>query len=295
MENGEGKRRWGDRDDAWRIRDIDGVHNFMAHLMPRRTEAEVYLHAEMDATALVKYINDFNSTGNNPYKLTVFHVFVAAITKTVKLRPKLNRYISGRRYYMRKGISLSFIAKKQFTDHAEEALMIVHPSDDYTLDTFARQIVGEVHEARDNAEYGADDALEIMAKLPMPVMAFVMWVLKVLSSIGLVPKSLRDVDTNHTTVLLSNLGSIKCDAAYHHLNNFGTNGIVITIGELKNESYVNSLGELAYRNILPVGMTVDERIADGFYFARSIKLLEQILSKPELLQLPLGEEVSYEY
>ena len=37
-------RKWGDRYDAYRIRDIDGVHFYMAYLMPKRTQAEVYIN-----------------------------------------------------------------------------------------------------------------------------------------------------------------------------------------------------------------------------------------------------------
>ena len=61
-----------------------------------------------------------------------------------------------------------------------------------------------------------------------------------LSAIGRLPDVLTDGDTNHTTVLLSNLGSIKCDCCYHHLNNYGTNSIMITVGVIhKAVSYTH--------------------------------------------------------
>ena len=49
-------KKWGDRYDAKRIRDIDGVHFYMAYLMPKRTDAEVYMHETIDVTELLKYI-----------------------------------------------------------------------------------------------------------------------------------------------------------------------------------------------------------------------------------------------
>ena len=47
----EYKKRWGDRRDARWVREVDGMHAIMPHLMPKRTDAEVYLAARMDAVS----------------------------------------------------------------------------------------------------------------------------------------------------------------------------------------------------------------------------------------------------
>ena len=112
---------------------------------------------------------------------------------------------------------------------------------------------------------------------------------------GLMPKSFSRVDTNYAPVLLSNLGSIKCDAVYHHLNNFGTNGIVITIGEIHKELVLDSENQQTVRDIVNIGVTLDERIADGFYFARSLKLVKHLFRNPVLLDKTLGEEIEFEF
>ena len=41
-------------------------------------------------------------------------------------------------------------------------------------------------------------------------------------------------------------------------------------------------------------MNVDERIADGVYFAKSIKLFEYILQNPELLETKACEKIERE-
>ena len=104
-------RKWGDRYDAYRVRDIDGLHFYMAYLMPKRTDAEVYINEKLDITELLEYIKSKNASGER--KVTLFHCVIAAVARTVKMRPLLNRYISGKRYYMRKDISsLPTIPKK---------------------------------------------------------------------------------------------------------------------------------------------------------------------------------------
>lgn len=49
------------------------------------------------------------------------------------------------------------------------------------------------------------------------------------------------------------------------------------------------------RDFIPFGAILDERIADGFYFARSLKLVKYIMLHPEMLDKPLGEASGFEY
>lgn len=299
----EGRKRWGDKRDARLIRGVDGLHAYMTHMMPKRTDAECYLHKEIDVTDLLKYIEDCNeaNTDETGYidpqkKLTIFHAIVYMTAKIITERPLLNTYINGRRFYQRDRISLSFVARKRFEDHSEEALMMLFPESDYTLADFTAKIVGEVHQARKEGEdYGADSTLNILAKLPRCVMMFVQWVLKTLDWYAVLPKALAEIDPGHTTVLLSNLGSVGCDAVYHHLNNFGTNGIVITIGKIHREVKIDENGNTHLRDMMALGITIDERLGDGFYFARSMKLFEYYAENPKKMELPISEPLDFKY
>ncbi|MBQ0078258.1 MAG: 2-oxo acid dehydrogenase subunit E2, partial [Eubacterium sp.] len=100
---------------------------------------------------------------------------------------------------------------------------------------------------------------------------------------------------NYTTVLLSNLGSIKCPSVYHHLNNYGTNSVMITIGTIHKAQVVDKDGNVQIRDMVDISATLDERIGDGFYFARSLKLIQYMAAHPELLDMPLEEESGYDY
>ena len=287
-------RKWGDRYDAYRIRDIDGLHFYMAYLMPKRTEAEVYINEKIDVTDLLSYIKEKNQSGER--KVTLFHCIIAAVARTIKMRPLLNRYISGKRYYMRHEISMGFTIKKKFSDHSEETLMIYRPKDSENLCAITDRISPKVTEAkRENKGQSVDDILKIVKKLPQPLMNLFMAFINFADVHGLMPKSFSSVDTNYCTVLLSNLGSIKCDAVYHHLNNMGTNGIVITIGEIHKEMMIDENGNQDIRDVINIGVTLDERIADGFYFARSLKLIKHLFKNPALLDKTLGEEIDFEF
>ena len=47
------------------------------------------------------------------------------------------------------------------------------------------------------------------------------------------------------------------------------------------------------RDSIDLGLTIDERIADGYYYSKTVRLLKKLLAEPELLERPLNEEVEY--
>lgn len=290
------KRRWGDRRDGRWIRNTPGLQSVMAHLMPNRTDCEIYLNDKLDATELMRYLEKKNAE-HPDYKTTIFHCAITGMARMVRERPLMNRFIQGRRTYERYEISLSFVCKRRFTDHAEEALMVLVPKDSDTLDTISRKIVGDVKETRksEHATGGVDALLDSFAKIPRPLLMLVLRIIRWLDFWGVNPKFLTEGDPNYTTILASNLGSIKCPSVYHHLNNYGTNSIMITIGTLHKEELVMPDGHKEIRDVIDIGATLDERIADGFYFARSLKLIKHIFENPELLDQPIGEPSGFEY
>ncbi len=287
------KKRWGDRKDARWIRDMDSLHVILPHLMNRRTDAEVYVNMEFDVTEALRYIEKKNE-GEEEYRTTLFHCILMAIAKTIYFRPQLNCFIAGRRFYQRDEITLGFVAKKRFEDHSEESLMVIPAPEDWTLTEVTHKVVGKVHKARTEKNDGVNGAMDILKKLPRPVLAFVIWIIKTLDFFGKVPDFLRDDDPNFATVFLTNLGSIKCPSVYHHLNNYGSSSIMAAIGTIRKEEKIAPDGSREVRDVVDIGFTLDERIADGFYFARSLKIVQHLLAQPELLEFPLNQEVDYE-
>jgi len=57
--------------------------------------------------------------------------------------------------------------------------------------------------------------------------------------------------------------------------------------------YHDAEGKGEMRETLKLGITLDERIADGYYYSKSIRLLKHLLQNPELLELPANQEVEY--
>lgn len=292
------KKRGGDRKDGYLVRDLDVLHVFMPFLMPNRADNEAFIRELIDITAIQAYIDKKN--GENPqYRYTLMHVILAALGRTVAERPLMNRFIAGYRLYDRKKISFSFVAKKQFSDDGSESLVVMDYDKDSELS--AIDVIHDTVCSRVNAvrHEGADDVISgpmtVLAKLPRPVLKFVMWVLRTLDYYGKAPDDLTKGDPDYTSVFVTNLGSIGLNAGYHHLANWGTNSVFVVIGEKHKHPYYDDAGNVTMKDALELGITLDERIGDGYYFARTIRLLKHYLAHPELLDHPAKEDLKLEY
>lgn len=286
------KKRWGDREDARWIREMDGLHTIFPHLMNKRTDAEVFVNMEFDITEALRYIAKKNEN-ESEYRATLFHCFIMAIAKTVYMRPMLNRYISGRRFYQRDEITVGFTAKKRFEDHSEETLVVAPVLEDWTLTDVTHRVVGKVHKARTENNAGVNNVMDVLKKCPRFLLMFIVWLVKTLDFYGKVPAFLKEDDPNFSSIFLTNLGSIKCPSVYHHLNNYGSNSIMVAIGTMRKEAKLQADGTTEVRDVVDVGVTLDERIADGFYFARSLKIVQYLMDNPELLDRPLKEAIDF--
>lgn len=276
------------RRDGNLVKDLDGMHVLMPYLKPNRCDSDVYINYKFNVTNLIKYVEK-KKKENPDVKLTYFHVFVTAIGKVVYNRPLLNRFVVNKRYYDRNEVSVSFVAKTEFNDESQELMSTVIVEENDTLDSIRDKITKKVTKVRNNNNNSTDKAIELVGKLPKLIRDIVMKIFMSLDKHDLLPQSMCEDNLYYSTVLVSNLGSIDCGAIYHHLTDFGTNSIVITIGDIHKEKIINKDGKEEIRDICEFGVCLDERIADGFYFIKSVKLLEEIFNNPKLLEEQANE------
>jgi len=291
-----GKRRRGDRKDAKLVRGLDPMHIFMPFLLPGRCDNEAVLVETIDLSEVNRYLEGKNKEDVD-FKYTFFHVICAAIAKTLMLRPRMNYFIAGNRYYEKNAISLAFVVKKQFTDNGAEALAIIEfdKNEMSPIDQIHDKVRDFVFKVRNKDETdGATDVMSVLTKLPKFLLKIAVGLIVFLENHGILPYSLVEDDPYHASVFLSNLGSIKLSANYHHLANFGTNSIFAVIGEKGMRPFFSDDGSYEMRDALTLSLTIDERIADGVYFSKSIKILRYLLSHPDLLDMPMNSDIDIE-
>ena len=286
-------RRLGDRKDGYLLRDLDALHFVTGVLYPNRCDNEAYIGERIDLTNIKAYIAKQNET-ETEFRYTFFHVVLAALLKTILLRPQLNRFVVNGNFYQRKELSAAFVVKKQFSDTGAEGPAFIRAKDDDTVQTIHEAIRDKVMSSRGGGSDSTEDAMEILNKVPRFLAKFFIHVMMWLDKHGWVPKSLITSDPYYSSVLISNLGSIKLKSGYHHLTNWGTCSMFCVIGEKKLTPVYQPDGSMEMRETLGLGLTIDERIADGYYYSKSIRLFKYLMEHPEELEKPFSQEVDYE-
>ena len=286
-----GKKRWGDRKDGTLMRDIDSMHFIMPIIYPNRCDNEAFIRETIDLTALDAFLEKKNAE-NPEYKYTMFHCIVTAALKTITLRTKMNRFIANSNLYMRNEVSAAFTVKKEFSDDGGEVLSFIHSRPENNLDSIHDEILRQLKKLRsDKGSDASTDAMDFFNRLPRFISKAVVRFMCFMDRHGKVPASLIATDPYYSSVVLSNLGSIKLQAGYHHLTNWGTTSLFITIGEAQWKTERSEDGTEKKVHQVDLGLIVDERIADGYYYSGTVKLLKLLLEKPELLEAPLSEKV----
>lgn len=285
------KQHMGRRDGKF-VKNLDPMHIIVPLLYPNRCDNEAYISECIDLTNINRYLEEKNS-GDDEFKYTLFHVIVTALMKTIKFRPKLNYFIANKRIYERNEITASFVVKKKFSDRGAEALAVIRGEDKDNLDSVHEKIREQVYSCRSDKLDGSTESMDLISKLPFWLVRFVVYVVRKLDIHGHVPKAFIESDPYYCSAVLSNLGSIKLKSGYHHLTNWGTNSLFVIVGEKKIRPFFKDDGSYDMRDSVELGLTIDERLADGYYYSKSIRLLKKLLENPQLLETPLEEEVDY--
>jgi pyruvate/2-oxoglutarate dehydrogenase complex dihydrolipoamide acyltransferase (E2) component len=287
------KKKWGDRKDGIWLKDLPALNRIMPGLMPNRADNEAYINVDIDLRPLDQYLQKVNA-GKTEDKVTYFHLISAAIAKAFVLRPRMNRFICNYRVYQRRNVTVAFVVKKKFDDHSEEGLAYLEYAPEETLQSFHGKIMKVIHQTRkDGASDTSSGAMEIITKLPQFLINAIVKTVLWLDKHGWAPDALIGSDPNHASIFLTNLGSIGLEGGYHHLVNWGTNSCFVVLGKKYMKMEYTKDGTADLHEVIPVGITLDERIADGYYYSGTVALVKELLSHPELLENPANSPVEY--
>ena len=285
------KRKFGDRKDGFRVRDVTGLTQIMLDIKPNRSVSDVYINQKMDVTKLCEYVEKKKKAGE---KITYFHAFVTAIGKLLYNRNKLNRFIANRHVYEHYDVVISFVAKVEFNDASEEMMILVPVDPEDNINTISKKIKDKVESIRNSKEVskkGANNIVDVLGKLPNFIRVPIVGYLKHLDKVGRLPSSICDDNLYYSSIIVSNLGSIGCGAIFHNITDFGACSSLATMGEIETVIDMDENGKKRERKLCEFGVNLDERIADGYYFAKSLQMLQYIFDNPELMEEKSSDKV----
>ncbi len=262
---------------ASRVRERGSIAAFFPYLSRTRAESVVYFTKQLDITNASEFLNELKRKGKS---ISLFSLIVMGIARTFEKRPMLNRFVLGRRLYQREIFDVSYVIKRNLTDAGEELLTTVKIENGESLDEISAKMNQTKTTMRESKDSGLGNLLDLFGGLPRPLMSFVFAIVRWLDFRGRVPAFIRNELPFYCSVFISNLGSIGVDAPYHHLYELGTTSFFLAIGKAVMQPVVTKEGVVEIRKIVNLNITVDERICDGYYLARSLDRFLKFMEHP---------------
>lgn len=283
MDTKKRKRRIGDRPDGRLLRSIDPMMKLMPYIMRYRSDACNSFHGVVDIEAIEKYVKEKREQGLNNF--TSMHVLLAAYLRLVSQRPALNRFVSGQKLYARYDFEAMLCIKKEYKlESPESVVSMIFP-----LDATAEQVYQITEKVISDAKTETtsfDSLMKILDYIPGFMKRFAFWLLRTLDYMGLLPRWLMRLSPFHASMFITSMASLGLPPIYHHIYDFGNVPIFLAFGAPEKKRVQKSDGTIQTRKEMGYKMVMDERIADGHYFASAFRLFSGLLRNPWQLDKP---------
>jgi hypothetical protein len=248
----------------------------MPHVSPRRNDSLFHLAQDIEVEAAIEFLAKRNRERPADRPATLFHLLLRALSQGFELRPGVNRFVKGGQLWQRRGIYLTFSAKREIVDGAP--LLTIKRQfepERESLDAMIDGVYALLRPARRGIESTSDRETNLLLRLPNALTGALVRAADALDTLGLLPAAMIEPDPLFTSAFVANLGSVGHDAGFHHLWERGTCSTFCVMGRVKPGT--------TGRRMMTVCWTYDERIEDGLYSYGYTNGVQHRLEHPELL------------
>lgn len=274
------------RADGKLVKNSDPMYKIGAYIMNKRVDAMNMITIDIPVEPIKKYINDKRNQGIN---ISHMGVVLAAFIRTMKEYPELNRFVVNKKIYQRNEIAVGMVVL-QPGDSGHGTMSKMYFNEDNTIFE-VNDIINKYVEENRNAptKNGTERMMRFLLSMP-GILPVGVSIFKWMDKHGLLPKSIIDMSPFHMSFGLTNLASIRTNHIYHHCYEFGTTSIFLAMGNTR-EVPRRKGNEIIFEKCMPIGVTMDERVASGSYFAMAFRKMRAYLRNPELLEIPPVQNV----
>lgn len=271
------------RKDGRKIKTIDPMYKLISHIMVERNDSMNMIELTVQQDPIRKYIRRKKDEG---YTFSHLAVVLAAYIRTIADYPFLNRFVVNKTLYARKEVAIGMVVLKPGETEGTMNKMFFKP--EMTIFEIQKVLDDYINTNRGAGKTNSTDRL-MAFMLSIPGLARVgVNFIKFLDWLGWLPKAIIDASPFHCTMTITNLASIGTNYIFHHVYNFGTTSMIMAMGNTR-EDPVKRHGEIVFEKVIPIGLVMDERIAEGVQFAMACRKLQSILQNPEILEQPPEE------
>lgn len=271
--------------DVRRVKTIPPMSVIVPFIMKDRVGASNYMYDKINTAKLERYIRE-KQQNSDMKNLSMMHVLIAAYCRLISQRPAINRFIRGQRVYTRRSIEVALTIKREMTLDAPDTVIKVVLQPDATIEDVYNAFDKEVAAYRNSPGGDFDNTAKFLSYIPAVILRSVIALFRFLDYFGLLPKFLQKVSPFHCSMFITSMASLGIPAIYHHLYDFGTCPAFIAFGTKRRRYEVNPDGSIYKHQYMDVKFVLDERICDGFYYAKALRLWKAILNDPHCLDNP---------
>lgn len=273
------------RPDGRRVRSVDPFDKMIPYIMRHRYDAQNFIAYELPCDGMDAYIKQKKAEG---VTLSYMQIVMAAGVRLLALRPKLNRFIMNGDIYTHHDISIALSLRRDLRneDEPETTVKLIFNGME-TIDQVCAKIEETVRSITDaKSETDTDAVAEAIVKVPECLVKGVVKTLMFMDRHNCMPKVVLEASPWHSSVFFTNIKSLGLPHISHHLSDFGTAGLFFAMGKEYKKMIPTGENTFKTKKVLPFGLTMDERLCDGLYFARSMKLLKKFVEDPSILETP---------
>lgn len=279
----EYKRRFGDRYDGRRIRTLNAFYSIIPFIMRTRADSQNYFEDKIEINSTESYLRKKKKECET--NIGMLHVLIAAMVRTIAMKPALNRFIAGQKIYARNEILVSLAIKKELkADSPETTIKFKFKATD-TISQIAEKINSQITENKiPDTKNNTDKTARLFMMCPGMLVKFLVFVIRLLDYFGIMPRVINEASPFHTSFFITDLGSLGIQPIYHHLYDFGTTSFFIAFGMKTKEKSIDINNNIIERKYITMKAVTDERITDGHYYASAFKLYKNLIQHPEKLE-----------
>ncbi len=271
------------RKGARLLKTLSPYDSLLCHVMTKRSDAQVYFTDYVDCAPIDEYIKKVET--ENGVRLSYLDVVNAALIRVYAQMPALNRFVMNGRIFANDDIKIAMAMKKSMRDDGGSTTVKVSFTGHENILEVQEKFQKELWKNKEaDSSNSTDKLMETLMSLPTPLLRIIVAILKWLDTISALPQSLLDALPFHSSIFVTYLKSIGIRGIYHHIYDFGTIGMFMCIGKEQYMPVVDKKTlEVKGAKMLELKVVCDERICDGLYHARAMRLIRKILENPEQL------------
>ena len=283
------RRRLGDRSDGRKLRTLQPMNRLMPYIMKNRSDAQNTFADKIEVSKADRLCRQKVLEGKTNFSF--LHILLAAYLRTITQRPAVNRFVSGQKIYARNEIVFVMTIKKEMSLSAPDTVIKVKFAPDDTLDDVYEKfnVVATDAIASLDKETSFDKLIKVFNLIPGFILRFIVWVVKCLDYIGILPKAFMDLLPFYGSMIVTSMGSLGINPIYHHIYDFGNLPVFLSYGRKRTVFEYDKNGNLNKKRYIDIKAVTDERICDGFYFASAFKYFKKIVENPECLETKATE------